>query len=165
MRLSIPAQADTLWWFMFVDQWNSISLLWDSGLQAPTVKVHSDASGTWGCGAYSQSKWFQMRWTARLAPLSIAVKELIPLVISAATLGRKWGGQIVEFLVDNSAVVDVLNATFSSDCHLMHLIRLLVFFASKFKFWFVSLHIKGTRNVAADALSRDYMSVFFTQVP
>ena len=118
------------WWFVF-DQWNSISLLWDTGLQAQTVKVYSDASGVWGHGAHSQSKWFQLRWTARLAPLSIAVKELIPVVISAATLGCNWGGQAVEFIVDNSAVVDAKNATFSSDRHLMHLNRLLVFFCIK----------------------------------
>ena len=93
------------------------------------------------------------------------MKELIPVVIAAATLGRNWGGQILEFVVDNAAVVVVLNATFSSDCHLMHLIRLLVFFAANFNFWFVASHIQGIKNVAADALSRNYLSVFFTQVP
>ena len=59
--------------------------------------------------------------------------------------------------------MDVLNAAFSSDCHLMHLIRLLVFLHQNIMYF--CIHIKDTRNVAADALSRDYMSVFFTQVP
>jgi len=49
---------------------------------------------------------------------------------------------------------------FSSDCHLMHLIRLLVFFAAKFNFWFVASHIQGSKNVAADAPSRNNLSVF-----
>ena len=121
MRFSIPTQL------MFFGglYLNSISLLWDIGLQG--TKVYSDTSGTWGCGAHSQSKWFQVRWTPRLAPLSTAVKELIPVVISAATLGCNWGGQAVEFVVDNSAIVDAQNATFSSNCHLMHLNRLVFF--------------------------------------
>ena len=131
VRLNLPAQADVLWWFIFVEQWNGISLLWDLGLQTPSIKVHSDASGSWGCGTYSQSNWFQLQWTSRLTLPSIAVKELIPVVIAAATLGRSWGGQIAEFVVDNAAVVAVLNATFSRDCHLIHLIRLLVFFCCK----------------------------------
>jgi len=57
VRLSLPAQADVLWWFIFVEQWNGISLLWDLGLQKPSIIVHSDASGSWRCGAYSQSSW------------------------------------------------------------------------------------------------------------
>ena len=93
------------------------------------------------------------------------MKELIPVVIVAATLGCNWRGQIVEFVVDNEALAAVLNATFGSDFHLMHLIRLLVFFAAKFNFWFVASHIQGINNVAADVLSRNYLPVFFTQVP
>ena len=90
---------------------------------------------------------------------------MIPVVIAAVVFGRNWGGHVVEFSVDNAAVVAVLNATFSSNLHLMHLTRLLVFFAEKFNFWFVSSHIPGSKNVAADALSMNYLSVFSTQVP
>ena len=56
-------------------------------------------------------------------------------------------------------------ATYSKDLHMMHLIRLLVFFASKYNFWFTVTHIPGKLNVAADALSRNNMSVFFMQAP
>ena len=27
-----PTEADILWWHIFVDNWNGISLLWDIGL-------------------------------------------------------------------------------------------------------------------------------------
>jgi len=121
VRLSIP------------DVYISGSVEWHLIVMGPWPRGtnHQSSLGCIRCmvlGAYFESKWFQMRWTARLDPLCIAVKELIPVVISAATLGRNWGGQ-VEFVVDNSAVV--LNATLSSDCHLMHLIRLLVFFCNE----------------------------------
>jgi len=59
----------------------------------------------------------------------------------------------------------VLKATYSCDLHLMHLIRVLVFLAAKFNFWFVASHIPGFKNVAADALSQDALSSFFSQVP
>ena len=58
----------------------------------------------------------------RLCHLSIAVKELIPVVLAAALFGHQWAGKVVQFVVDNKAVVDVLNATFCSDTHMMHLI-------------------------------------------
>jgi len=33
---------------------------------------------------------------------------MIPVVMAAALFGRHWGGKIVEFVVDNAAVVAVL---------------------------------------------------------
>ena len=64
-----------------------------------------------------------------------------------------------KFMVDNAAVVDVLDAT-----HMMHLIHLLVY-AAKFNFWFSASHIPGKYNILADAISRNNTSLFFSQVP
>ena len=79
----------------------------------------------------------------RLSQLSIAVKELIPVVLAAATFGRIWPGKIVQFVVDNKAVVSVLNSIYSKEVHIMHLVRLLVFFAARYNFWFSATHIPG----------------------
>ena len=165
IRLNLPARADIMWWFMFVEQWNGVSLLWDIGLHDSDLTVYSDASGSWGCGAFCEHCWFQLEWPPRLSPLSIAVKEMFPVIIAAACFGRQWSGKVIEFVVDNEAVVEVLKATYSRDLHLMHLIRLLVFFASKYDFWFKASHIPGRLNKAADALSRNNLSVFFQQAP
>ena len=58
-------------------------------------------------------------------------------------------------MVDNLAVVQVLQATYSRDSHLMHLIRLLVLFVAHFNFWFTATHVAGKENTFADALSRN----------
>ena len=86
---------------------------------------------------------------------------MLPVIIAAACFGHEWSGKVIEFVVDNKTVVEVLKATYSRDLHLMHLIRLLVFFASKYDFWFKASHIPGRLNKAADALSRNNLSVFF----
>ena len=44
------------------------------------VEVFSDASGSWGCGAYSGSQWFQLAWSSDAVTKQIAVKELITVV-------------------------------------------------------------------------------------
>ena len=31
-------------------------------VQQEVRQVWSDASGSWGCGAYLENKWFQLRW-------------------------------------------------------------------------------------------------------
>jgi len=165
VRLSRGAQADILWWFYFVKQWNGVSLLWDLGLLREDIQVFSDASGSWGCAAFQDPYWLQQKWTPGLCKLTIAIKELIPVVLAAAVFGPNWSGMIVQFVVDNAAVVDALKATYCNESHMMHLIRLLVFYAAKYNFWFTAVHIPGKENVIADALSRNKMSVFFSQVP
>ena len=154
-----------MWWHVFTERWNDISLLWDLGMVKAHLHVYSDASGSWGCGAYQDPHWLQLKWTPRLQHLSIAIKELIPVVLAAATFGHQWSGKVVQFVVDNAAVVEVIKATYSKELHLMHLIRLLVFFAAKFNFWFTASHIPGKQNTLADALSRSNFSLFFTQAP
>ena len=165
VRLSVPAQADIAWWLLFTDKWNGISLLWDLGLTRVDIYVHSDASGSWGCGAVQDLQWLQLEWPPGLCHLSIAIKELIPVVLAAATFGKSWSGKSIQFVVDNEAVVAVLNSTFCSDLYLMHLIRLLVFFAARFDFWFSAIHIPGQLNSTADAISRNRLDLFFTEVP
>ena len=64
--------------------------------------------------------------------------------ISSCSFGPNWLGKVVQFVVDNEAVVSILNSTSSKDTHLMHLVRLLVFFAAKFDFWFTATHIPGS---------------------
>ena len=48
---------------------------------------------------------------------------------------------------------------------LMHLIRLLVFFAAYYSFWFYAEHVTGKDNNLADALSRNNISLFLSQAP
>ena len=66
--------------------------------------------------------------------------------------------------MDNMAVVQVIQATYCKDSHLMHLIRLLVFFVAYFNFWFSASDIAGKSNTRADALSRSKHAVFLAQV-
>ncbi len=47
----------------------------------------------------------------------------------------------------------------------MHLLRGLALLAMQFSFNFKAMHLPGKENVAADALSRDNLSVFFAQMP
>ena len=66
-------------------------MLWDQQHQStPDMRVVSDASGNWGCGAFSLPKWFTLEWPTELQSASIQIKELIPAVIAAALFGKEW---------------------------------------------------------------------------
>ena len=67
----------------------------------------ADASGTWGCAVVSwhMGAWFQVPWPAPWASSSMAIKELLPLVISAAIWGGAWEAFQTSLFSDNEAVV------------------------------------------------------------
>ncbi len=80
-------------------------------------------------------------------------------------LGRKWEGVTVRCHCDNAAVVAIVNLGRSKVERVMHLMRSLFFFLAKFNVVLVGEHIPGVENGAADALSRDDLPSFLTQVP
>ena len=92
-------------------------------------------------------------------------QELLPIVVAAAVWGAQWGRQRICFRCDNMAVVELLKSHTSQDQLLMHLLRCLAFYATYFRFQFHATHVPGVLNTAADALSRDNLSLFNSLVP
>ena len=125
----------------------------------------SDASGRWGCGAFCELSWFQLQWPESIQQAHISVKELVPIVLAVAVWGSRWTGRIVLVRCDNSAVVHTLNKGSCRDPELMHLVRCLAFLKAKFQFSLTASHFAGSRNVLADALSRDNLVCFLSRYP
>lgn len=44
---------------------------------------------------------------------------MIPVVLAVALGGKYWGGKMVQFTVDNRAVVDIVNGLYSHEPHLI----------------------------------------------
>ena len=93
------------------------------------------------------------------------VKELLPIVVACAVWGKQWRGTTVKCICDNAAVVAILKSGKSKDRLAMHLVRCLFFFSAHFNIFLVAQHLPGRENVAADALSRDNLPLFYQQVP
>ena len=160
VRLNKEARSDIEWWFLFAEQWNGVSFTHEARCRSWEVTVTSDASGSWGCGAFSEREWFQLRWPETFRELHITVKELAPIVLAAAVWGKEWKGKCVMSYCDNAAVVVIINKGDSKEPEAMHLVRCLAFLKAKFQFSLVSSHIKGINNELADALSRDNVHYF-----
>ena len=163
IRLNQEFRSDIMWWAAFARQWNGTSLLTKVD---PThqIAVTSDASGSWGCGAWWGTKWFQLQWDKLSSSLQIAVKELIPIVIAAAIWGQYWQGCSVVSYCDNMAVVAVLNSRYSRERTLMQLLRYLFFIEAYCQFQLSAVHLPGELNTCADDLSRDRLAAFRSRV-
>ena len=158
IRLNKEFRSDLMWWKVFARGWNGTGIISRSGHW--DVMLTSDASGSWGCGAWCEQDWFQLEWSQCTKGKSIAVKELIPIVIAAAIWGPQWRGKMVCARCDNGAVVAVLQSRSSRDTDLMQLLRCLWFFEALHQFQLVSQHIPGVENTLADDLSRNRLGEF-----
>ena len=163
IRLNVGARADLIWWQTFLQTWNGTSFF---PSPAPSTDVISDASGTFGCGAFTLGLgWFQHEWPESWRTVNITAKELLPIVIAASLWGHHWKRCCIRFRSDNMAVVHLLRSRTSPDVLLMHLLRCMSFYAAYYGFTFVSEHIPGVLNTAADAISRNNIPLFLSLVP
>ena len=163
LRLNSEFRSDLLWWASFLPLWNGRSML---PPEEPAHTLTSDASGSWGCGAVTEAdEFFQVKWPDSWAQVNIAVKEMVPVVIAVATWGCRWGPCTLLVRSDNMSVMCALSAGSARDPALMHQLRCLHFFTAQYQIAIKSRHLARSRNLAADALSRNNISSFRVCTP
>ena len=136
-----------------------------SAIPLPKQEVTSDASGSWGCGAWWEQEWFQLQRDQRSQHLLIVEKELLPIVLAGATWGRRWCNDQVICHCDNMAVVACLRSRSSKVKGVMHLLRCLIFVEAHFQFIYKPQYINTVANHLADDLSRNHLPSFLSKVP
>ena len=79
-------------------------------------------------GALWQSQWIQGSWDSSWQDVNIMIKELIPIVLAAATWGPSWSNHHVLCQCDNMAVVQAIRIGSSKEPSgiVMHLLRCLI---------------------------------------
>ncbi len=166
IRLSRAFRSDLSWWALFLEHWNGVSLFTSVVRGSSCTTLTTDASGTWGCGAFtSAGGWLQLRWPSVWEEVHITVKELLPIVVASATWGHGWRGRTVRCRCDNAAVVAILRSGTSKHSLAMHLMRCLFFFTAAYQIYLALKHVPGKLNAAADSISRGNLSLFFQLVP
>ena len=165
LRLNLAARSDILWWHTFTESWNGLSMMHSYRALNPEVILTSDASGSWGCGAYCNGQWLQYQWSHLTIDYDITAKELLPIVFATAIWGRDWENKSILCRCDNEAVVHIINTGTSRDPVAMGLMRCLYFIAAKFNLLLSAVHIAGVANGLADALSRNNRSLFLSNYP
>ena len=86
-RLNLATRADIGRWHSLLSTWPGVSVQQFLALGQPDRHLFSDASGSWGCGAWSLPHWFQLLWPHSHGLSSIALMELVPIVLAAAAWG------------------------------------------------------------------------------
>ena len=166
IRLNVAFRSDLQWSALFLEGWNGVSLFTSVISRPPTATLTLDASGSWGCGAFTTGgHWFQFQWPVVWEAVHITAKELLPIVVACAVWGQDWTGKMVRCRCDNAAVVAIIKSGSSKNGLVMHLMRCLFFFTAHFQLYLAPEHLPGRLNTAADSLSRDDVALFFQLVP
>ena len=165
LRLNLAARSDIIWWNSFIESWNGLSMMHSLRIHNPDIILTSDASGSWGCGAYYNTRWLQYQWSHLTQGYDITAKELLPIVFAAAIWGEEWEEKSILCRCDNEAVVHIVNTGTSRDPVAMGLMRCLFFISAKYNLLLSATHIAGTANGLADALSRNNLPSFLSNYP
>ena len=166
VRLNIGFRRDLHWWSLFLASWNGRSFFrWPEWSPPSDFQLSSDASGSFGYGAFFNGRWFYGPWAPAQVSRHITYKELYPILLASVVWGPLWSTRWVLFQCDDEMVVSIINSGTSCDDDVMHLLRCLVYVAMQFNFVIWAVHIFGVQNVLADALSRFKLQVFHQLAP
>ena len=115
LRLNLEFHLDLSWRREFFISWDGLSyLLSPTWASLPDFSVSSDTAGALGYGVISGHDWFVGKWSTAQQPLSIAYKELFPVVMAASLWGHRCATKRLEFCSDNMAVVSILGGVVAS---------------------------------------------------
>lgn len=89
IRLNRGFRVNLQWWVTFTEHWNRVAMF--PCTAEPSICMTSDASESWGCGAWSGPSWFQLEWPLRAHSHHISFKELFAGLV-ACTVGQKLAG-------------------------------------------------------------------------
>ena len=128
IHLNAEFESDLMWCHLFLHTWNGISCLHIHTRSPLDIEFYTDASGSWGCGAFYHPFWLQLQWPKFWHQYHITVKELLLIVLAVAIWGQYWSRKHILCRCDNMAVVNILYSWSSKDNAIMHLIRSLHFF-------------------------------------
>ena len=101
-RLNKSFKSDLYRWHTFLKDWNGISLL--KLADSAHATIQTNVSGSWGCGAFFDNKWFQWQWPWEWQPVNIMAKEMAPIFLSCGVWGHLLARLRVRFECNNSSI-------------------------------------------------------------
>jgi len=165
IRLNKEARLDLKMWLNFLTSFNGkLIISKNHWVNSSHLRFYSDASGA-GYAAISGSSWIQGAFPKSWERVNIATKELLPITLAFRMWAPKLKAVNIIFMVDNMAVVDILQSQTSRDPEIMNLLRPMVVTAMVHNIQFYAYHIPGKVNTLADLISRFQMQKALTIAP
>ena len=127
-RFNLAARADLAWWQALLASWSGTSILQFLILRHADLHLFPNASGSWGCGTWFGSQWFQVPWPSHSVLSTPALRELYAIGIACAGWDQDWSDRLVLCHSDNAAAVTYVNRLHARGTLACHMLRWLAFF-------------------------------------
>jgi len=167
IRLTRQSKQDIRWWATFLPQWNGKLLFYDDFWSTSlSCQLFTD-----GCkhsfGAFFNGAWFCSTLNACQVPvrLSIAFKELYAIMATLSAWDPSLCGKRLMFHCDNETIVMIIQKGSSKCSHIMALLRYMFFVCANNCIEISAVHIPGSQNCIADALSYFQLNRFHHLLP
>ena len=172
IRIAEEVKYDITVWLQFLEDFNGeCYILENFWLTNEALELFTDSTGNQylGCGAYFKGHWLQFRWPESWVGTEImrdiTFLELVPIVLALLSWHSQFNNKKIIFRIDNKALVTIINKRTSKSKSVMKLIRSLVLCTLRSNIHFKAIHIAGSVNSVADALSRFQMKRFRDLAP
>ena len=152
---TIPEEArkDIAWWGRCAQAHNGVSLIWLHKEPELDKVITTDACLT-GYGGTMGREYFRGRFPKHLKGSSIALLEILAVMVALKIWGHRLKGTYFWIHVDNEAVASVLNTGACKDSKLQDVLRESALLAAQHQFVIKARHIAGVANRVPDWLSR-----------
>ena len=141
--------------FFLEDRWHS----------SKTLRLFTDAAGSFGFGAIFGDRWCYGEWPSNCKGKNIAILEFYAIVLSLHFWGAFMKNRLTLFYTDNEALVHVINKNTCKNKVLMIFVRLLVLICLKRNIYFRAKHVLHVFKELADSLSRLQVQKFRRLAP
>ena len=152
-RLDAACKQDIMWWDKFLQTFNGVRLFLHD---LPQQSLVTDSS-TLAAGALFEGDWLYVNWQFDLPQFSnehINVKEALAVCLAARRWGHRWQNKRIIIYTDNTTALSLINKGTAKSPVVMSELRHLFWLSTKFNFYIRAVHIPGSQNFAADAISR-----------
>jgi hypothetical protein len=158
LDITADARKDITWWMVFLQQWNGRSLMIAQHTSTNhALQLFTDASDI-GYGILFKTHWVAQQWPAHIANdlqvYNIDFRELFAIYVAVVMFATDFAGEKIVFFTDNMPITQAWQKGTSNSSLLMSLIRAILMIAASHSFSLSLQFIPGTRNEAADMLSR-----------
>ena len=153
-------------WQTFLDSFSGKFFFLAEGWSSSySLCFYTAAAQSKGYGLIFGKQWAYGRWPESWTEYNISFLEFFPIVSGLGIWSYELKNRRELFFTDNESTVYVINKQTTKDPELLRLLRALVPTCLKNNILFRARHIRGTKNIPADHLSRLHIERFKALTP
>ena len=154
--IPLEVKKDLKWWYLFLKEFNGISMIPEIRWLPPDAKISTDSSLV-ACGGWSEGYYFHSvfpEFITSLRNVHINELECLAIVVALKLWAGKYRSKNLLLYCDNETTVQVINKGFARNEFAQKCLREIVWVSAQNNVWIKVVYLPGISNRWPDYLSR-----------